>query len=240
MAHEVDIEQVHHLLDEIEGAIHTLDREQHETINTAEIEGLWETFYDAIGFVESNFDNPAKRLSVSPSTLKKFRDIDVEVPTATARALANRLRSVLRSLDTPTASQVSISTAPVPIEQPETRFKAEEWIVLEESADIKRKIYALSEILDSIVTQLRYSNEPEESQALTRLERAQLIAILETTLNVLKSPMVERSMTRRAMELLGRAGEKVAEKKVQEGLGHLTAKAYEGLESLAKLIFPDS
>ncbi len=66
---------------------------------------------------------------------------------------------------------------------------------------------------------------PPEQQALTQLERAQLITILETTLAVLKAPMVETGLLKKAGKALSRVVRKAAEKKVEEGLGSLADMA---------------
>jgi hypothetical protein len=55
------------------------------------------------------------------------------------------------------------------------------------------KIGAISPLLDSIIVQTKGANEPPDQQILTEIERKQLIAILETALNVLRSPLVEKA-----------------------------------------------
>jgi len=54
---------------------------------------------------------------------------------------------------------------------------------------------------------------------LTDIERAQLIAILETTLAVLKGPMVEPGLLKKAARIAKDIAERTAKKKVEEGLG---------------------
>ena len=87
--------------------------------------------------------------------------------------------------------------------------------------EMKKKISALSVILDSIIQQAGRSNAPEEEQALTQIERQQLIAILETALNVLRSPIVESGLMKKAKEALVKGAMSATEKGMQQGLGAL-------------------
>ena len=80
-------------------------------------------------------------------------------------------------------------------------------------------------LLDEVIQRTRGANVPPEQQALTQLERAQLITILETTLAVLKAPMVETGLLKKAGKALSRVVRKAAEKKVEEGLGSLADMA---------------
>ncbi len=54
---------------------------------------------------------------------------------------------------------------------------------------------------------------------MTDIERAQLVAILETTLAVLKAPMLEPGLLKKAARVAKEIAEKTARKKVEEGLG---------------------
>jgi hypothetical protein len=99
------------------------------------------------------------------------------------------------------------------------------------------KIGAVASILDSIIEQVRHSNLPSAEQALTELERRQLIAILETTLAVLKSPLAERGLLKKAKSALEQAAMKSVEKGAQEGLGQLMGAAGSRLHDLLAWLF---
>ena len=105
------------------------------------------------------------------------------------------------------------------------------------TSEVKLTIHAVSTLLDGIVQQVKQTNLPPDDQILTQLEREQLIAILETTLAVLKSPMAEKGLLTKARESVGRAAGSAAEKGVQEGLGTMASAAAERLAMLVRSIF---
>lgn len=81
------------------------------------------------------------------------------------------------------------------------------------------------------------ANAPEAEQLLTDLERQQLIALLETALNVLKSPLVETGMLKAVQKTLKETSKTAAKSSLQKGLGKLMdAGADRIAELLIKLI----
>ena len=102
---------------------------------------------------------------------------------------------------------------------------------------MKQKIGAISALLDSIIEQIGGSNAPPEEQALTEIERAELIAILETALHVLRAPMVEKGLLKKAQSILKRGADKAVEKGVQEGVGSLMHAARERIGELIMYLF---
>jgi hypothetical protein len=60
----------------------------------------------------------------------------------------------------------------------------------------------ISGLLDDIVTHVQRANVPEDDQILTQIERQQLIAVLETALAVLRSPMLEKGLLRQTADML--------------------------------------
>jgi hypothetical protein len=60
---------------------------------------------------------------------------------------------------------------------------------------------------------------------------------LETALNVLKSPMVEKGLLKKAKEILTKGAESTAEKGVQQGLGKLMEAAGHRIAELIGLLF---
>lgn len=74
--------------------------------------------------------------------------------------------------------------------------------------------------------------------ALTEIERAQLIAVLETVLAVLRAPMAERSILKKAKGMLGGVTKRVAEKQAEQGLGEAAGTAREWLSDILNSIWP--
>lgn len=95
----------------------------------------------------------------------------------------------------------------------------DEWVYVKRGSRAKEIIVAVSELLDEAVFLAKTTNLPEDQAALTDIERAQLIAILETTLAVLKAPMVEPGLLKKTARIAREVAEKTAKKKVEEGLG---------------------
>jgi hypothetical protein len=99
------------------------------------------------------------------------------------------------------------------------------------------KIGAISPLLDSIIVQTKGANEPPDQQILTEIERKRLIAILETALNVLRSPLVEKGLLRKTQTILKKGAESAAEKGVQQGLGKLLESACARIVELIVMLF---
>jgi hypothetical protein len=176
-----------------------------------------------------------------------------------AQIIADRIRSYLRSLDQRTDNnddfivdetelvdellssdskpQAEAATIQISANSLSFSFSAERWALIGSSGDAKAKIHAISHLLESIVEQSRSSNLPPEDQILTELERKQLIALLETVLAVLKAPMVEKSLLRRAGETLQRTAASAAEKGVQKGVGNLAEIAAQKIGEFLSSIF---
>jgi hypothetical protein len=163
--------------------------------------------------------------------------------------VAERTRNWIRTFDQRTQEQLPASepkaqsftpdgerakpSAPAPT----FSFAAERWIAVGSSGEIKAKIHAISFLLESIIDQTARSNLSSEEQILTELERRQLIALLETALALLKSPMVEKSLLHKVGEALKRAADSAAEKGVQKGVGKLADAAGDKLLDLFNGLF---
>ena len=112
-----------------------------------------------------------------------------------------------------------------------------QWIVVQSSPAIKAKIAAVSEILDDIVRYAKGTNLPSDQLVLTDIERNQLIAILETAINILKSPLVEKGLLKSARDSIQRAASGAAEKGAQTAMTNLAMQAVEKLTELFRMIF---
>lgn len=184
------------------------------------------------------------KVGINGSLLNRFMTLKGNVSRRDAIRIADRLRSYLKSQDQtipPQHAEIAIDggTAKAVIE-PIKQAKApvliaERWVAVSTS-DMKMKIAAIASLLDTITEQLEHANAPDNEQVLTGIERQQLIAILETALNVLKSPIVESGLLKKASEGLKNAAASAAEKQVQQGLGTLMDVAKNRLIDLVKLL----
>lgn len=183
-----------------------------------------------------------KQVGINGSLLNKFMKLRGTINRSDALKIAERLRSYLKSQDQPFARPAKKSPPrkqkPTKKAPPrETNFIGEQWVAVRTSSEIKMKIGAVSALLDSIIEQSRGANAPPDQQALTELERQQLIAILETALNILRSPLVEKGLLKKAQSALKKGAENAAEKGVQQGLGKLMEGAGARIAELIAMIF---
>lgn len=81
--------------------------------------------------------------------------------------------------------------------------------------DLQGQIGEVVRLIEDLTRRAKQSNLSDGERVLTKIERAQLIAVLKTALNVLKSPMVETGLLKTASAMVKRAGEKAAEKEVE-------------------------
>jgi hypothetical protein len=245
MAGEYPIEDVHRLLEGLESLLSILRSPGPERILVEQLPELFETIHELGGWRNTTYLQT--KLGINGSLLNQFMQLRGSIQRSDALKIADRLRSYLRSHDQATDApdqQVRQSSVPAKRKSSErkaarltTTIKADHWIALRESSEIKLKIGAIASLLDSIVQQIRHANAPPEDQILTDIERQQLIAILETALNVLRSPMVEKGLLRRATSTLQKAAENAAEKSIQQGLGKLMEGGAARIAELVALLF---
>lgn len=231
------LDEVHGILENLEATIEQLSQEQRSEIEVTEAGELCLIIGDVVGWGTAYSDMPAK-LGINASLLSKFVRLRGRVRTSDARKIADRLRTYVRSFDQ--ASRRTEPTKKAATENVLTKalsFQAEQWTAIKPSSNVKLKIAAVAGLLDQIIEQATKTNLPPDQQILTEIERNQLIAILETTLHVLKSPLTEKSLLKRAREGLQRAAASAAEKGVQRGLGMLAEHGVEKLTELIQTIF---
>lgn len=232
------IEDVHEYLDKVEDVISFLNETANETVSFEEIDGLLEVVRALHGWKTAYGGGP--QLGISHSVLNRYVKFNEEYQTREAKIVAQRVRSFLRGQDQATSAReemphIEPPHQAVPTEESSSckekgtaerlTVRGEGWQIVGTSPDIKIKINALSMLLEEVVLRARGTNAPPEQQALTQLERAQLITLLETALAVLKAPMVETGLLKKVGKALGRLVKKVAEKEVEEGLGSLADMA---------------
>jgi hypothetical protein len=230
------VQEVQEHLDTIDQVKARLAREKRKRVDASEYGELGLVLGEIAGWGTA-YGETSVRLGIAPATLSKFMKMRGPVSVVTVRAVAERLRTFVRSLDhatpepPPAIEPVAIRPRP-----PALSFRGEQWVAVPRQSDVGQKIATLAAILGSIIEQVNRSNLPDEEQALSPLEREQLIALLETALVILKSPLVEKGLLRKTGESLKNAAGKAAEKQTQEGLGKLMGTAVKKLWELADLL----
>ena len=231
------IDEVHRMLDLLETARAELSAERKETFAAGAIPSLCEVVIDLDGWVEP--DAMGGIIGINAALINRFKRFHGLVRRSDATAVLDRIRTYLRGQDQfegETEEQPTQPEPPVVKAKPLT-IAGQQWIALELTSEIKAKINIISTLLDSIVEAVKHSNTLEEDQALTDMERKQLIVILETALAVLKGPMVEEGLLKRARSALESGAAKALEKNTQEGLGQMMSVAKSRLLDLIQSIF---
>jgi hypothetical protein len=241
---ELPLRDIHRLLDTIENVRSDLSQIQARDVQVADLPDLCMVTLEVLGWTNTAYMET--KLGINPSILSKFVKMRGKVPLHVARSVADRLRTYLKSEDQAFPDQKK-SDVPRSRRRSEPRPKkresktvavvGERWVAVYDNSDIKIKIGAIASLLDSIVEQTVRANAPPENQILTKIEREQLIAILETALNVLRSPMVEKGLLKKAQGVLKRGAESAAERGVQLGLGMLMESAGARISELIAIIF---
>lgn len=235
-----DIDEIHRLLGVVDEELFYLNNLKREQIDVVEDLGeLCLVIGEIFGWGSVYYDDVV-HLGINPAILNKFAKMRGTVKKRDAVAVAERVRSYLRSLDQKT---VRDDVTPLASARDHTQPKqiltvlASEWIAIEQSASTKGKILAIAALLDNIIEQTKKANLPPDEQILTEIERNQLIAILETALQVLKSPLAEKGLMSKARDELEKAARSATEKGVQTGLGHLAGMAVEKITELLRILF---
>jgi hypothetical protein len=216
------LEDIHRLLEMADEASSEAASITGETIDAGDLPTVCELVMEVLDWSRTAYGEDS--LGISPTILNRFLKMRGIVRKTDAIVVVDRTKNRLRSQD-----QISVKAVPArrsprrkrgrPVEVATPfSFKAEQWVAVTSTSPNAPKIAALASILDSIIQQAIHSNAPEDQQALTKIEREQLIAILETALNVLRAPIVETGLMKKARAVLEKAAISAAEKGTQEGL----------------------
>ncbi len=238
----MDIETVHELLDQLETTIQIIAVDDREWIDPTEAGELCLIVGEVTGWGTGSayYDELPRLLGIRPVTLRKFHKLTGQVLVSEARALADRLRSYLRALDQNSSNKGADDTENryVAAIEPKLSFQATQWVSVPPTIDLKQKIHTLSRILDDILLELKRSNNAPEDIVFSELDRQQLIALLQTTLSVLKSPIVEKGLLLKTREALQKAAVSAAEKQAQHGFETLASHGVSWLSDLLRSFFP--
>ncbi len=235
----MNLDTIHEILAQLDLAAQDLDNYKAKTLEIEDMPGMAYAVNAALGWDSTAYTDMPARLGVNVALLSKFTKFKGTIQTSAARKVVDRLRSYVRSLDqaTPPPAVMPEQEPPKPRVADRLRFRGEQWAMVQLTSDMKLKIAAVSSLLDSIIVQVQRSNAPMEEQILTEIERTQLIAILETVLVVLKSPVVEKGLLKKARDVLGKASESAAEKQVESGIGEMASAAGRIIAELIKGMF---
>ncbi len=198
-------------------------------------------------YMEFDLNDLLHHIGINQSVANKLKSFDAKLRAPVMIAALSHTRSYLRRLESEHGGDVSDAEPEV---DPDVRMRdiakahppqpiavwAEQWVYVKRGSRAKEIIAAVSELLDEAVLLAKTTNLPEDQAALTNIERAQFIAILETALAVLKAPMIEPGILKRtasaAKEVAARTAKKNAEEALGSGLNLLAKKLLELVTSL--------
>jgi len=179
--------------------------------------------------VDLDLNGALHSIGLNQSVANKLKNIDAKLRAPVMIAALSRTRSYLRMLESEfggkklavehferdQALQETIEAHPL---QP-IQVWTEQWVYVKQGSRAKQIINEVSELLDEAVLLAKTTNLPQDQAALTDIERAQLIAILETTLAVLRAPMLEPGLLKKTARLATEIAEKTAKNNAEEALG---------------------
>ncbi len=98
---------------------------------------------------------------------------------------------------------------------PTYTVRATAWVTVRQTDAMREQINQLVSLIGEVVEHTKTSNLPLDGRAISEIERVQLIAVLETALAMLKAPMIEKNLLKKAASMLKRAAAKAVEKQVE-------------------------
>jgi hypothetical protein len=212
----IPIDEVHQILELLDEARAEIARHQSQNMDASDVPSLCEAVIEVEGWVSP--DAMGGIVGINASIVNRFKRLSGGVRKSDAVAVAGRLTTYVKSQDQAVAER--------PKRRPKVKPKpftieGEQWVAIQLTSDTKAKINIISTMLDSIVENVKHSNLPSSEQALSEIERKQLIVILETALAMIKAPMVERGLLKQTRSALESGAVKAAERGTQEGLGQM-------------------
>jgi hypothetical protein len=201
----MDYEEIHEWLDHLDEAMVELAAATQKFVDVANV-----------GWIVFELDDGgdlAHVLRVPPPVVRTFKSFGGTVSLKDARILVDRLRTHVKSMDQagPPAKEIPDEKLVV-VERPTVQFDAFEWRSVPRARDVKDKIAEVSRLLDNIISGVKRPNISPDGQYLSDVERQQLIAVLETTLAILRAPVVERGLLLKARDMLQKASVKAGER----------------------------
>lgn len=163
----MDYEQIHEWLDQLDDTQSELAATTSRAVDVGDfhyIGSILNDLYDA--------SYMSHLLRVPLPVVRKFMDFRGTVSLKDARILADRLRAYIKSMDQlARPSTENADDRLVASEQQKIVFQAIEWRSVPRSRDVKDAISEISRLLDSIIVNIKRSNNSPDNQYLSDLER---------------------------------------------------------------------
>lgn len=219
MDHVFSLEEIHEMLDGVERSISRI-----RTSNLYSKDMPVSFISDGVNVLyDLDFAGVLGSTGINNTLARKLMDLDGSIRANVMLAALERVRTYLRRIEsefgggdksTPQDRRLLEMDELVERHPPQpVSAWAEKWIYVRPRSRAKEIIAELSELLDEIALVVKSTNLPEDHAALTDIERAQLIALLETALHMLRAPMVEPGLLKK----LQRTATETAQKTVQTG-----------------------
>ena len=243
---DLTLDEIHEFMDGIELDINFLSsfESDSEKVRTDTLYGTSMTIGHFLHYWTAYGSGLPKVLRIPEKLLNKYSKGGSEIAVFEAKTVSAKLLSYLRSIEgeynnISSSDNINIKIDEnIEVQNKNFAFRAVSWVKNDSVA--KSELHKLSISLDSLLTLAKSSNLPESEQALSDLEKAQLIAMLETALLILKAPLVEKGFLSKLRDVLAGCGKKVATKKTEEALGKLADGAAQELGSIIDNIPWDS
>jgi hypothetical protein len=182
-------------------------------------------------FIDLDLAGVLPHIGISASIANKLKNLEAELPAPVMAAALGRAKTYLRKIESE-FGDASGGTEEGPEDQaaqiedmlesyppPPVPVWADTWVYIKRGSRAKAIIAELSELLDEVALLARSTNLPEHEAALTDIERAQLIAVLDTAIAMLKGPMVEQGLLKKLGKMSKETAQKAAQKNAEQGLG---------------------
>lgn len=231
MDHGFTIEEIHEMIDAVEISINRLRSSNlhSKKMRVAFISEGVSVIYDLDGA------GVLGSTGINNSLARKLKNLDDFLPANVMLAALGRVRSYLRRIESEFGGTTAITEEDERLIELDTVVErnppapvavwSEKWVYVRTGSKAKQLIAELSDVLDEVALLVKSTNLPEEDAALTDLERAQLIALLETALHMLRAPMVEPGLLKKARQKAVEAADKATQKGVEQVMG----RALEGV-----------
>ncbi len=221
------IDQLYDILEMLDHDIKELEGAELERVDVFRYQGI----FDAVNFLDEL--GMSNRLGLSDIDRDKFQRISGKVNNAVLRQLAGQLKSLLREAEgtiraiaaMPTSSLTSQAPMP-PAHEPTVQVIAVEWVRndREKNADL---IADLTELLNEAVNRARGTNLPPDKAALSEFQRLALIELLETAVQMLKGPLVEKGLLKKLGDLASEGAATAVKKGTEVSMGFLLKRVWE-------------
>ncbi len=198
------------------------------------------SIFDAISLLDEF--HYSSRLGLNANDLGKFLAAAGTIDGSILPRLASRCISLLKELEGEVAADLPhpVDGTPSPSSEVTTdeleedassasralEVKVEGWVAIHRQTN-SNLIAQLSDLLGEVIILARNVNLPEDRQALSPLERAQLVTLLETALTMLKAPLVEKGLMRTLRSAATKGAETATTKGTELALGYMLKKVGE-------------